>query len=357
MRSAATVTFVLWQLLFSSLLYAQQDSTITFEPTAGTPQVTAANSRVLEGILTGGVGPYEGYNNGEFKTHLLPDIGFDFLARTGAFNLVFGGKVGLGTPLSTGVHLGLRETLSRLNEKTSIFGEAAFLFFDDSIRFEEVGFGFRGVVGSRFDLSPSIEVRLAGEYRGKRRIGIEDKILWWAGLEAGVAFTLSSAASPITRKDSLRSALIYIAKPEEIAAFDATRSTYALEEWLDEFWRKRDLTPQTPLNEARLQYELRVQKANQRYSRPRKLGISTDVGRVLAIYGEPDATENEYSVYDATYRYELWVYRNRVRNIPTALFLFEFSGTLDGRQIYSNVPGELSGPIPRGLPQKMKVWF
>ena len=181
--------------------------------------------------------------------------------------------------------------------------------------------------------------------------------MWWAGLEAGVAFTLSSAASPITRKDSLRSALIYIAKPEEIAAFDATRSTYALEEWLDEFWRKRDLTPQTPLNEARMQYELRVQKANQRYSRPRKLGISTDVGRVLAIYGEPDATESEYSAYDATYRYELWVYRNRVRNIPTALFLFEFSGTLDGRQIYSNVPGELSGPIPRGLPKKMQVWF
>lgn len=78
---------------------------------------------------------------------------------------------------------------------------------------------------------------------------------------------------------------------------------------------------------------------------------------MLAIYGEPDVTENEYSVYDATYRYELWVYRSRVRNVPTALFLFEFSGTLDGRQIYSNVPGELSGPIPKGLPTKMKVWF
>ena len=348
---------VLWQLLFSSLCLAQQDSTITFEPTTGTAKKEQPAPRVLEGILTLGIGPYEGYHDGEFRTRPLPDIGFDFVARPAGINLVFGGKVGLGIPISTGVHLGLRETLSQLNERTSIFGEAAFLFFDDSIRFEPVGVGFRGVIGSRVEWTPSIEARLAGEYRGKRLVGLEERTIWWMGLEVGAAFTLSSEATPLTHKDSVRAAIVYIAQPDEIAEFDALRSSGALEFWLEQFWRKRDITPSSPINENRREYESRVRRANARYSRPKRLGIETDVGRVLAIYGEPDATENEYSVYDANYRYELWVYRGRVKNIPTALFLFEVSDPLGWRQIYSNVPGELSGPIPSYLPKKMRVWF
>jgi GWxTD domain-containing protein len=336
---------------------AQQDTSITFEPTGAGTQRPSASPRVLEGILSLGVGPYEGYDDGVFKTHVLPDVGFDFLARPGGLNLVFGGKIGFGIPISTGVHLGLRETLAEINARTSVFGEAAFLFFDDSIRFEPVGVGFRAVLGSRIEWSPAIEMRFAGEYRGTRTVNAENKILWWAGLEAGVAFTLSSTARPISRKDSIRAAIAYIARPDELEEFDELRSAYAIDEWLDRFWRRHDLTPSTPINEARLEYEARVKRANQRYSRPKRLGIETDQGRVLAIYGDPDVIDNEYSVYDATYRYELWVYRNRVRNIPTALFLFEISGTLDGRQLYSNVPGELSGPIPPGLPKKMKVWF
>jgi GWxTD domain-containing protein len=355
--SAAGFVSVLWQLLFSSFCMAQQDSTITFEPTTGTPQKEVRSPRVLEGIVTLGLGPYEGYHDGAFKTHVVPDIGFDFLARPVGINLVFGGKLSFTVPLSTGVHLGLRETLSVLSERTSIFGEAAFLFFDDSIRFEAVGAGFRGVIGSRIEWSPSIEIRLAGEYRGNRTVGLETKTIWWAGLEAGAAFTLSSEATPLSYKDSVRAAILYIARPDELAEFDALRSAGALEFWLEQFWHKRDITPSTPINENRREYESRVRRANIRYSRPKRLGIETDVGRVLAIYGEPDATESEYSVYDANYRYELWVYRGRIKNIPTALFLFEVSDPLSWRQIYSNVPGELSGPIPSYLPKKMRVWF
>lgn len=357
----ASIAIVLWQLLFSSSSIAQTDSAITFEPTGAVPK-TRESPRTLEGILTVSAGLYHGFDRDELTTFLQPGAGFEFLARPGGWmNLLAGVKLGFSKPLTTGVHVGIRQPFYEKSDCSAmIFGDVALLFFDDADRLGPIGFGVRGVVGGRAGWFTTFEYRLAGEYRGmggRNADGTDPRGLWWVGAEAGVVFTLGSAVTPFSRIDSVRAAIQFIATSEELDEFDALRSTLAIEEWLDRFWMKRDVTLGTPLNEARIEYEKRVRVANERFSRPRRLGIDTDPGRVLALYNEPDAKEMEYSIYDANYRYELWIYRNRVRHAPIALFLFVVGGPREWQQIYSNVPGEMTGPIPNDLPLRMRSWF
>jgi GWxTD domain-containing protein len=60
------------------------------------------------------------------------------------------------------------------------------------------------------------------------------------------------------------------------------------ERYLDDFWAARDPVPGTPGNEARATFLLRVDHANQLYSRPGLgKGMFSDMGRVYVRYGEP----------------------------------------------------------------------
>jgi len=108
----------------------------------------------------------------------------------------------------------------------------------------------------------------------------------------------------------------------------------------------------------------RVSVANQKYGTPRTMGVSTDMGRVLLVYGEPDRVENAESlVYGSDRRFDLWIYQDRIRAFRTGLFLFmtsvrghamgEYEGHGEYREIYSNLPGESSEGIPYDLPPAM----
>jgi GWxTD domain-containing protein len=60
------------------------------------------------------------------------------------------------------------------------------------------------------------------------------------------------------------------------------------ERHLDDFWRRRDPTPETARNEARELFQERVDHANRLYTRPGFLrGMFSDMGRVYIRYGEP----------------------------------------------------------------------
>jgi GWxTD domain-containing protein len=356
---------VLCQLLlfvFLSDAFAQiPDTAVTFKGSQlkHEPEKT---KRKLECVITGGIGPYSGFNNGEYKTFLQPSAGFDFIANPGDFvNLLFGAHLGLSDPLTTGVLLGVRQPFFEGNEgESKLFGDLALLIFDEAERIAPLGVGVHAAIGGRTNSFLELEYRIAGEYRGQGSAsgdGTNAKTLWWIGIEAGVAFSLSSSKTVFTHKDSLRAALLNIANAEEIAEFDAIFSSYHVDEWLDQFWAKRDLTPDTYRNEAREEYERRVREANARFSRPKRLGVSTDPGRVLTLYGNPDYIEQATSVTDESYKYYLWVYTNRVRDVAPALFLFEVSGIRDWYQAYSNVPGEQTGTLPAGLPATMRKWF
>jgi GWxTD domain-containing protein len=63
------------------------------------------------------------------------------------------------------------------------------------------------------------------------------------------------------------------------------------ERLLDDFWRRRDPTPDTPENENRESFLQRVGVANERFGRPALVrGMFTDMGRVYVRYGEPSET-------------------------------------------------------------------
>lgn len=60
------------------------------------------------------------------------------------------------------------------------------------------------------------------------------------------------------------------------------------EKLLEEFWRRRDPTPETAVNEAYLTFRERVEHANEQYSRfGIDRGMFSDMGRVYIRYGEP----------------------------------------------------------------------
>jgi GWxTD domain-containing protein len=60
------------------------------------------------------------------------------------------------------------------------------------------------------------------------------------------------------------------------------------ERFLEEFWRRRDPTPETAENEARNAFLARVDHANQNFGGPGKgRGMFSDMGRVYIRYGEP----------------------------------------------------------------------
>jgi len=61
------------------------------------------------------------------------------------------------------------------------------------------------------------------------------------------------------------------------------------EAFLEKYWRERDPTPSTAVNEARAQFLERVQHANQTWTRSNLgKGMFTDMGRTYIRYGEPD---------------------------------------------------------------------
>lgn len=60
------------------------------------------------------------------------------------------------------------------------------------------------------------------------------------------------------------------------------------EAYLEDFWRRRDPTPETALNEALETFRARVRHANATFSRPGiERGMFSDMGRVYVRYGQP----------------------------------------------------------------------
>lgn len=61
------------------------------------------------------------------------------------------------------------------------------------------------------------------------------------------------------------------------------------ERYLEEFWRRRDPTPDTADNEALMAFQARIDHANRNFDAPgTDRGMFSDMGRVYIRYGEPD---------------------------------------------------------------------
>src|ERR1051325_4948669 len=114
--------------------------------------------------------------------------------------------------------------------------------------------------------------------------------------------------------------VLYIITDDERKAFKALKTDEERDQFIEQFWLRRDPDPDTPENEYKDQYYERIQYANEHYSSGIP-GWKTDRGRIYVTFGKPDEVESHPSggSYDrpswegggstSTYPFETWWYR------------------------------------------------
>jgi GWxTD domain-containing protein len=114
--------------------------------------------------------------------------------------------------------------------------------------------------------------------------------------------------------------VLYIITPDERSAFKKLQTDEEREQFIEQFWLRRDPDPDTPENEYRDEYYRRIAYANEHYASGIP-GWKTDRGRIYITFGPPDEIEShpaggpyERPLYEgggqtSTYPFEVWFYR------------------------------------------------
>jgi GWxTD domain-containing protein len=112
----------------------------------------------------------------------------------------------------------------------------------------------------------------------------------------------------------------WIITDEERKTFNALKTDDEREQFIEQFWLRRDPDPDTDTNEYREEYYQRIAYANEKYTSGIP-GWKTDRGRMYIMFGKPDQVESHPSggSYDrptwegggttSTYPFEIWWYR------------------------------------------------
>lgn len=108
--------------------------------------------------------------------------------------------------------------------------------------------------------------------------------------------------------------LSYVAAPEEIQALRALKPEDQARGW-EEFWRRRDPTPDTSRNEALIEFIRRVRHAERSFQGFGP-GWRSDMGRIYIKFGPPGQTETRQAS-STTPQLEIWYYTN-----PSREFVF-----------------------------------
>src|SRR5204862_1278285 len=88
----------------------------------------------------------------------------------------------------------------------------------------------------------------------------------------------------------------YITTDEERTAFQSLRSDEERQQFIVQFWLRRDPTPGTIENEFRDDHYQRIAYANERFTTTSGIpGWKTDRGRMLIMRGKPDEIESHLS--------------------------------------------------------------
>jgi GWxTD domain-containing protein len=112
----------------------------------------------------------------------------------------------------------------------------------------------------------------------------------------------------------------WIITDEELAAFKKLSNNTERDQFIEEFWQRRDPTPDTPENEFKDEHYRRIQYANEHFAAGMP-GWKTDRGRIYIMYGKPDSIDShpmggpyqrsaeEGGGTTTTYPFEVWRYR------------------------------------------------
>jgi GWxTD domain-containing protein len=123
-----------------------------------------------------------------------------------------------------------------------------------------------------------------------------------------------------TYKKWLNEDVRWIITPEELTAFKQLSNDEERDQFIEQFWLRRDPTPDTEENEFKEEHYRRIAYANEHFAAG-KAGWRTDRGRIYIVFGPPDEIESHPSGGDyqrpleegggetSTYPFETWRYR------------------------------------------------
>lgn len=116
--------------------------------------------------------------------------------------------------------------------------------------------------------------------------------------------------------------VVYIISPEEKAAFLKLSTENERDKFVQQFWLRRDPTPDTEENEYKEEHYRRLAFANQRFAESSP-GWQSDRGRTYIVYGPPDEiTRKSVKSADGT-------------ELPAFLWHYESFATYQGKVVFS----------------------
>ena len=158
---------------------------------------------------------------------------------------------------------------------------------------------------------------------------------------------LEIAADSLTAEQArqMRDVILYLAKKEELRAYDQL-SLFGKRNFLLEFWKRYDPTPETPTNEFKDEYFRRFNYANAKFSSSsgtQQNGWKTDRGRVFISYGPPDEIQR-YPSSLSEKPWEEWYYF-KFGDQGEVYFIFQDEeGFGDLKLVHSTARGEKRDP-------------
>lgn len=130
----------------------------------------------------------------------------------------------------------------------------------------------------------------------------------------------------------------YIAIQKEIDQFKTLNTLEGKREFLFNFWKNRDSSPETPLNEFKNEYMRRLEFVNRNFTISVRKGYKTERGRVYLTYGEPDQRDFYPSEINRK-PYEIWFYNDIEGGVS---FIFgDVTGFGNYELLHSNKRGEI----------------
>lgn len=131
--------------------------------------------------------------------------------------------------------------------------------------------------------------------------------------QANRSFEVEESGPPRGREfERMLEPLSYIANADEIARLRDLPMDQQVRGW-EEFWRRRDPTPDTPRNEAMIEFFRRVRHAEQNFEGFGP-GWRSDMGRVYIKLGPPDQVESRPATVQSP-QIEIWYYSQPYRRV------------------------------------------
>ncbi len=133
--------------------------------------------------------------------------------------------------------------------------------------------------------------------------------------------------------------VVYIITDEEREVFSRLTTDEEKENFIEQFWRRRDTDLKTSVNEFREEHYRRIAYANEHFGSG-KAGWKTDRGRIYIIHGPPTEIQESFGgpyerpIYEGggsttTYPYQVWRYRE-IKGIGADIELEFVDRTLTG---------------------------